>query len=258
MKSIRVAALATFALWILVARLASAQPELKLADIIRKSIDAQGGLEKMRAIKTMRSTGKIILGGGQMEAPMITYMKRPGNTRIELSVQGQKIIEAFDGTTKWSMNPMLGGKDAQKGSEDETKAALDEVDGVEGPLVNYGEKGHSVELLGKEDVDGSMAYKLKVTLKSGNVRTIYLDDTTFLTVKLVTKVKQAGQEFEAEMLSGNYRPVEGMMMPFSTSMKVNKQIGMQMQIDKVEVNVPLEDSLFTMPEIKKVDAPKAQ
>ncbi len=253
MKSIRLAALGALAIWTLVA-----QPgELKLDDVITKSIAAQGGLERMKAIQSLRSTGKMILGGGQMEAPITSFMKRPGRSRMEISIQGQKIIEAFDGSTKWSMNPMLGSKDPQRANEDETKAALDESDGVEGPLVNYKEKGHAVELQGKEDVEGSMAYKIKVTMKSGNVRTIYLDETSFLTVKLVTTIKQMGQEFVAEIRPGNYKPIEGVMMPFSSEMKVNKQVGMQMQIDKVEVNIPLEDSLFTMPEAKKAEPPKA-
>ncbi len=85
MKSICFAALAAIA-----ALVVAAQPgELKLDDVIKKAIEAQGGLEKMKAIKTMKVTGKMIIGGGQMEAPIVTYMKRPDNTRTEISIQGQ-------------------------------------------------------------------------------------------------------------------------------------------------------------------------
>jgi outer membrane lipoprotein-sorting protein len=257
--NIRFAALATLAALSLAAQPPPAG-ELKLDDIIKKSVDAQGGLDKMKAIKTLKSTGKMIIGGGQMEAPVTAYMKRPGSNRMEISIQGQKIVEAFDGTTKWMINPLMGGKDPQKAPGEDTKMASDDADGVEGPLVNYKEKGNAVELLGKEEVDGNMAYKLKVTLKSGNVRTIFLDEKSFLTVKMVSKVKQMGQEFEAEAFPANYKPVEGVMMPFSMEMKVNKQVGMQMQFEKIEANVPLDDSLFSMPaaEVKKADPPKVQ
>ena len=262
MKSIHFAALAALAALSLAAQ--PAPGDLKADDIIKKSIEAQGGLEKIKAIKSMKSSGKMIMGGGQMEAPITAYMKVPHSSRMEISIQGQKIVEAYDGTTKWMINPLMGSKDPQKSPDEETKLAADDSDGVEGPLVNYKEKGNTVELLGKEDVEGSMAYKLKVTLKSGSVRTIFLDEKSFLTVKMITKVKQMGQEFEAEALPGNYKPVEGVMMPFSTEMKINKQVGMQMQLDKIEVNVPVEDALFVMPapevkpEVKKVDPPKAQ
>jgi len=241
----------------------NAQPaagELKPDDVIKKSVEAQGGLDKLKAIKSMKSSGKMIIGGGQMEAPVVAYIKRPASNRMEISIQGQKIVEGFDGTTKWMINPLMGSKDPQKSSDEEAKTAADDADGIEGPLVNYKEKGHTVELLGKEDVDGSMAYKLKLTMRSGTVRTIFVDETSFLTIKMVSKVKQMGQEFEAEAKPGNYKPVEGVMMPFSLEMKVNKQVGMQMQFDKIEVNVPIEDTLFAMPapEVKKVEPPKPQ
>lgn len=251
---IRFAALAGF----LALKLVAQPADLKLDDIVKKSVEAQGGLEKLKAIKTMKVTGKMILGGGQLEVPMTSYMKRPRSNRTELSIQGQQVVEAFDGTTKWSINPMLGSKDPQKANEEDTKAAADDSDLVEGPLVNYKDKGNAVELLGKEDVDGSMAYKLKVTLKSGNVQTIYLDQKTFLAKKTVSKVKRMGQEFEAETLPDNYTNVEGVMIPFSSEMKVNNQVGMKMVFEKVEANVPVDDQLFAMPALKKADPPKAQ
>jgi outer membrane lipoprotein-sorting protein len=256
MKSLHFAVLSSVAALIL-----AAQPmpsDMKVDDIIAKAIQAQGGLDKLAAIKSVKITGKMILGGGQIEAPLTTYAKRPKSTRTELAVQGQQIIEAFDGTTKWAVNPLTGSKDPQKSNEEETRMAADDADVVEGPLVHYKEKGNTVELLGKEDVEGSMAYKLKVTLKSGRVQTIFLDDKTFLTVKMITKIKQMGQEFEAEILPGNYKPVDGVMMAHSTDMKINGQVGMQMQFDKIEVNVPIDDAMFAMPEAKKADPPKAQ
>ena len=258
MKSIRFATLAA----VVALSLAGQPAELKLDDVIKKSIEAQGGLDKIKAIKTMRVTGKMVLGGGQIEAPVVSVMKRPHSNRTEISIQGQKIIEAYDGSTKWSVNPMMGSKDPQKANDEDTQAAADDSDVLESPLINYKDKGNVPELMGKEDVEGSMAYKIKVTLKSGNAQTIFLDEKSFLTVKTVSKIKRMGQEFEAETLPGNYKSVEGVMFPFSSEMKVNKQIGMQMQFDKVEVNIPVEDSMFAMPEVKpeakKTEAPKQQ
>ena len=225
--------------------------ELKLDDIIKKSVDAQGGFEKIRAIKSMKMTGKIVLGGGQMEAPIVSYMKRPHSNRSEILLQGQKIIEGYDGSTKWSINPLMGGNIPQKANEQDTKAAADESDILEGPLVNYKEKGNTAELLGKEDVENSPAYKIKATLKSGNVQTIFIDSKSFLVVKTIAKIKRQGQEFEAETLPGNYKPVDGVLLPFTSEMRVNKQTGMQMQFDRIETNVPIDDSLFAMPEARK-------
>jgi outer membrane lipoprotein-sorting protein len=254
MKSIRFAALSALAVLTLTAQPAA---DLKLDDVVNKSIEAQGGLEKLKAIKTLKITGKMVIGGGQIEAPMVTYMKRPHSNRTELSIQGQQVIDAFDGTTKWMVNPLMGSKDPQKANEEDTKTAVDDSDGIEGPLVNYKEKGHTVELLGKEDVEGSPAYKIKVVMKSGRTQTIFIDAKTFLTAKMVTRVKQMGQEFDTESLPGNYKRVEGVMMAYSLDLKMNQQIAMQMQFDKIEANVPVDDALFAFPEPKKAEAPKA-
>lgn len=232
--------------------------DLKLDDLVKKAIEAQGGVANIKAIQSMKLTGKMIVGGGQLEAPLVTYMKRPHSHRTEITLQGQKIIDVYDGTTKWSINPMGGSRDPQKATEQEAIAAADDSDIVEGPFVNYKEKGNVLELLGKEDVDGSLAYKLKVTFKSGRSRIVYLDEHTFLPVKEIAKITQAGQEFEAETKPSNYKKVDGVMIPFSSEMKVNQQVGMQMQFDKVEMNVPVDDSLFAFPEVKKEGPPKGQ
>jgi outer membrane lipoprotein-sorting protein len=258
MKSIHFVAFGAITALALMAQPAPPAAELKLDDVIKKSIEAQGGLEKIKAIHSMKLTGKMILGGGQMEAPVVSYMKRPHSNRMEITIQGQQIVDAYDGTTKWMINPMMGSKDPQKAPEDETKAAADDSDIVEGPLIDYKEKGSTVELLGKEYVEGSMAYKIKVTFKSGRTRMIFIDEKSFLTVKEIMKIKQMGQEFEAETMPGNYKKVEGVTIPFSSEMKVNQQVGMQLQFDKVEVNVPVDDAVFVFPEVKKADPPKAQ
>ncbi|HEY3741330.1 MAG TPA: hypothetical protein VGL53_15875 [Bryobacteraceae bacterium] len=261
MKSIRLVGLAAgvalMAAWTVSAQTSAS--DLKLDDIIKKSIEAQGGMENIKAIQSMKLTGKMIVGGGQIEAPLVTYMKRPHSHRTEIVIQGQQIIDVYDGKTKWTINPMGGSRDPQRASEEEALAAADDSDIVEGPFVNYKEKGNVLELLGKEDVEGSPAYKIKVTFKSGRSRVVYLDAHSFLPVKEVAHVKQMGQEFDAETKPSNYKKVNGVMIPFSSEMKVNQQVGMEMQFDKVEMNVPVDDSLFAFPEPaakKPVEPPK--
>ena len=219
----------------------------KLDDVIQKSLAAQGGLAK---INTLKITGKIIMGGGQLEIPLVSYCKRPNKTRTELTLQGQKIVEAFDGTVRWTINPSLGSKDPQRSNEESDGPNL-----LENPLSSY--KENKAELAGKEDVDGSSAFKIKFTPKNGTVQTIYVDETSFLIVK--SKTKRQGQDFETEIILSDYKAVEGVMIPFSSIKRINNQAGMQMLFEKVEANVPLDDAMFTMPEIiRKPELPKVQ
>lgn len=224
-------------------------------ELIDKHIGAMGGAEKIRAIKTSKMTGKMVMGGGQMEAAMVAYSSRPRQMRMEIEVQGQKIVQAFDGTTSWMINPMSGNNEPQKAPADESKTAADNADPDGSPLLDYKTKGTTVELLGKEDVEGAMAHKLKVTLKSGTVSTMFIDEKSFLPSKMIMKRKQMGQEMEMETYPSNYKAVDGVQMPFSTETKVGGRSMMQMIVEKVETNIPVDAKMFGFP-IKEVPAAK--
>lgn len=215
-------------------------------DVVAKHIGALGGVDKIRAIKTSKTTGKMILGGGQMEASMVAYARRPAQ-RMEITMQGQKIVQAFDGTTAWMINPMMGGGEPQRMPADEAKAAAADADADGSPLIDYKTKGNKVELQGKEDVEGAMAYKLRITLKSGNATTLLIDEKSYLPVKTITKRKQMGQEVELEAYTSNYKAVDGVMMPFNSEIRVGGRTMMQSVIDKIETNVPVDDAMFAFP-----------
>ncbi len=233
---------------------ASAQTELSVDEIINKHHEALGGIAKIKAIQSVKITGKMVAGGGQMEAPMTMQLKRPNLMRMDMSVQGMSFIQAFDGTTAWMVNPFQGGStEPQKSDEEQTAAARDDAD-MDGSLMDYKSKGHSVELVGKEDVEGSSAYKLKVTKKGGKADYIFLDAKSFLPLKTIARRKQMGQEFEIEVLQSNFKPVNGVLMPHAIEQKVGGRTMVQMTLEKVEPNVAINDAIFKFP--VKEDKPK--
>jgi hypothetical protein len=118
---------------------------------------------------------------------------------------------------------------------------------MDGPIIDYKAKGNSVELLGKEDVEGSPAYKLKVTLKNGDVSYVYIDAETALQVKETSKRKQQGSEIEVDSYLTNFKPVNGVLFPFAIENKVaGKSVG-QFTVDDMQANVKLDDAMFAMP-----------
>lgn len=236
-------------LWILPIH---AQDDLTVDQIVQKHIDAMGGAAKLKAVHSVKTTGTASLMGGQMEAPVTVLMKRPNSMRLEMSVQGQSFVQAFDGTTQWSINPFMGSPDPTKSSEEDSAVAReDSEDFIEGALFDYKTKGYTAELVGKEDLDGSPAYKIKITKKSGNVSYEFLDAKTFLVIKSIGKRKQMGQEMEVETTSGNYKSVDGVMMPFSMEQKVGGKSMFSVAVEKHEVNGPADDAQFHMPEKPK-------
>jgi len=224
-------------------------------EIIAKSIEARGGEAKLRAVKSMRFTGKFEVGPG-MEAPTTLLLKRPGMVRLEFSLQGMTAIQAYDGKDGWDVMPFQGKKDPEPMAADDVKQMEDQAD-MDGPLMDYKAKGNTVEYLGKEKAEGSDAYKLKVTKKNGNVETTYIDADTGLEVKTVAKIKIRGNETEVETTYSDFRTVEGLTLPFAFEQGVvgspQKQ---KFTIEKVEVNPDLSDAQFHMPAATPADAAK--
>ncbi|OLE52885.1 MAG: hypothetical protein AUG51_15865 [Acidobacteria bacterium 13_1_20CM_3_53_8] len=221
---------------------------LTVDEIINKNIKAMGGLDNMRAIKTVKATGKITLAPG-VDAPAILQQKRPNMVRIELTVQGKTLVQAYDGTTAWEINPFEGSSDPQKASEEDTRDLQEQAD-MDGPLVDYKTKGNTVELVGQEDMEGTNVYKLKLTLKNGDVRYVYIDSQSFLVLKETSKRKRQGGEIEVDTYVGDYKPVNNVMFPFSFEGKVAGRTVQQISIDSIQANVPIDDAIFKMPAAK--------
>ena len=215
-------------------------------EIIAKSIEARGGEAKLRAVKSIRFTGKIEVGPG-MIAPTTLVMKRPGMVRMEFTVQGVTGIQAYDGKEGWDVMPFQGKKDAEPMASDDVKEMEDQAD-FDGPLMDYKAKGNTVEFLGKEKVEGSDAYKLKVTKKNGNVETSFIDADTGLEVKSVTKTKMHGNDVEIETTYSDFRNVDGLIWPFAIETgQVGSPQKQKISVDKVEINPEVNDAQFHMP-----------
>jgi len=215
-------------------------------EIIAKSISATGGLEKIKAVTSSRRTGAF--DAGQEQIGFVEVTKRPNKLRRDITVQGLDLVQAYDGQNGWQIVPFTGKKDAEPMSGEEIKALQEEAD-TDGPLVDYRQKGNKVELIGKDKVEGRDVYKLKVTLRNGDVRNIYLAADSFLPVKISGKTMQRGTEIMSEYTLGDYKEVSGIQVPFSIQVHAegSEMENAKITYDKVEFNVPVEDSVFKMP-----------
>jgi len=236
--------LATLALASLAPVAASAQTA---DELVAKNLAAKGGLEKIKAVQTMRVTGTMPVIQGA-EAPFVMEMKRPNQIRLDVNYQGMTTTQAFDGTVGWQVLPGSGRREPQVLPQEAVKQFASQAD-MDGPLVDYQSKGHKVEYVGREKVEGTDTYVLKVTLKSGEVNRIFLDAEQYLEIRSEGKSRgPTGGELEIETLIGDYREVAGLMLPHmrESGPKGGTQ-KMKMTIQKVEVNVPVDDARFKMP-----------
>jgi hypothetical protein len=222
-------------------------------EIIAKHYAARGGVEKIKAVKTIRVTLRI--SGGGAEIPAIFENKRPESVRIEFTVQGLTGIQAYDGSAGWQVMPFQGKKDAEPMSGDDLKNIQEQAD-FDGPLMDYKAKGNTVELLGKEKVEGSDCYKLKVVLKNGNVHTLFIDSESFLEVKDIGKITQNGTEVEVEGTLGDYKEVDGIIFPFLLEQAPKGSTQKQRLIfEKIDLNPAIDDARFKMPAAPAAEKP---
>ncbi|MFQ5627545.1 MAG: outer membrane lipoprotein-sorting protein [bacterium] len=219
-------------------------------EIIEKHIAALGGLEKLQAVKSLKVAGTSVVTAMGFEAGFTRQSKRPHFIRLDVNVQGQNMVQAYNGKTAWQIVPFTGNLDPQPMPEFQAQGFRLQAD-MDGPLIDYKKKGHKVELVGKEDLEGTEVYRLKISLKSGEIIQMFIDTEHYLPLKSTAKVKgPGGNEIEAETYFSDYKPVAGMMMAHSITMKNPTQGSVEVTISEVETNVDIDDSLFKMPEKK--------
>jgi len=219
-------------------------------ELVNKNIEAKGGIDKIRAIKSWRMTGKLI--GGGITATVGQDNMRPNLVRETFVLQGMTGIQAYDGSTGWQIQPFGGRKEPALMGEDDMRDLLIDSD-FDGPLVDSKEKRNVVEYLGHDIVDGDDALRLKVTLKNSDIIYYYLDPDTYLEIRRETQEFIRGSVRENVIDLGSYKPVGGVMYPFSIASgpKNDPSSWQTVTVTKIEVNVPLDASAFEVPAFLK-------
>lgn len=240
--------LIAFVLTVLVASVYAQQKSQPTVDeLVSKNIEAKGGAAALHNLQTVRLTGKMLVQEGQIQLTFVQTKKRPDEVRTEASLQGMTQIEAYDGKDGWRISPFFGRKDPERMSADDVKALVEDSE-IDGPLVDWQAKGNTVEYIGTEDVDGTLAHKLKVVRKNGDVSFVYLDPDHFLEIRVLTQRTRHGAHEEIETDLGDYEKVAGVFVP--TSIEFGRKGDPDKQrviIDKAEANVPVDDTIFHFP-----------
>jgi len=181
-------------------------------ELVDRNLQAKGGVEKIKAIRTLRVTGKLQQGG--FTAQVATDSMAPNLLRQNFTIQGMTEIQAYDGNIGWKISPFEGRKDPQLLGEEELRQIVEDAN-FYGPLVDYRAQGNKIEYIGKETVDGDDVHRLKVTLKNGDIYYYYLDPETFLEIRTEKVQFIRGAVRESVIECGSYKLVAGVYMPFT-------------------------------------------
>lgn len=211
--------------------------DLTAEQIVNKYIDAIGGKAAWSKVNSLVMTGTIKVQGAELAVTSTTVDKK--GMRQEFSVNGMTGYQIITPDSGWNFSPFQGQKIPEPITADDLKQGQDQLD-IQGNLIDYAAKGHTIELLGKDDVDGVEAYKLKETLKSGKEETIYIDPQSFLIIRDVTKQKANGQETEVKTDLSNYQKLpEGILVPMSIKLAFGELV-----ITDVKVNTNVDPNIF--------------
>jgi outer membrane lipoprotein-sorting protein len=214
-----------------------------LDDILKEHFSAIGQ-DNIIKVNTQKLTGKMLQGG--IEIPFTMMTKRPEKIRVEGTFQGLTFIQNYNGKEGWNLNPFAGVTDPQPMSEEDLKEMHYQAD-MDGMLWNWNEKGYTVTFDGKDDMEGTSCYKIKVDTKEGDSFTYYIDSDSYLILRSNTKMQRLGNEIESDTYFSNYNMVEGIAFPGKIETKMKDQLMGTLVIENVELNTELDDTLFEKP-----------
>ena len=225
---------------------------LAVDQVIQKNIEARGGAQAWRAIQTMTLEGKMDAGTKTgIQLPFVLKLERPRKSRLEISFAESTALQIYDGTNGWKVRPFLNRLQVEPFTPEETQIAAEQSD-LDGFLIDHGAKGIRVELIGKEPVENRDAYKLRLTLKNGSTREVWLDANTFLEIMIEGAPRKLdGKMHTVQTYFRDYRKVSGLMIPFVLETAVEKvKDTHKIAFDSVVVNPVLDSDAFLRPDVR--------
>ncbi len=217
-------------------------------EVVRSYLKARGGLERLRAVKSLRLSGTLELPGLRA-APFVLEIARPARMRSEIGLAGHVAIRAYDGRTAWSES-FLPGEAPRPMGADEAEEARAQADVDLSPLVDARAKGYTVELAGRDRLPSGEAWRLLVRRSGEGARTLYLDRRSGLVVRGEEARTLEGRAVEFVTELGDYRPAHGIVFPHRIEVGPKGSPERQLLlIHSVEVNPELGDDRFSMPRV---------
>lgn len=206
-------------------------------EIIAKHFEARGGIDIFKNLKSRIIKTKFILPQGEAFITILQTASDKMKTTIETG--GQEIVEAYDGTNAWTINPFRGVTSAQKMSGEAEKIMINRSI-FESPLINYKDKGHEVALEGTEMIKDKKCFKIKFTNKNQKVEHYFFDAETYL---MSMKRDKNGDSYYSD-----FKKVDSMLLPYKVTLMVDGQMRQEMQVQEIELNTEIADAEFAYPE----------
>ena len=232
---------------LLVVLLAACAAPSPVDEIIDSNIAARGGVERIKALQSFRATGIATASGGRV-AKVVYEIKRGGLFRLEFKSQGLTSVFAHDQEGGWEVDPLEGQFEPERISpETDSPMGIGERD-IESHFVNWREKEHLVELLGRETLAGGEAFKLKTTLENGTIRHDYIDVASRQIVRSDLPRRIRGRDVVLVDTFSDFKEVDGLTFPHLIETRVqDRPETIRITVETVELDPDLDDERFRFP-----------
>ncbi len=222
-------------------------PDPTVDEIVAAHVAARGGAERIHALQSMRATGLAYASGGRV-APVIREIERPGRIRLEITYQGLTGVYAHDGEAGWQVAPLEGRFDPEPLPAAVAAPSVDQLD-IEGPLLDWREKGHEVAIVGHTDVSGRKAWELEIKLAGGAVRRDFIDAESWMLVRTETERVVGSRRVQIEATFGDFREVGGLVFPHAIETRAKgRPQGLRFVVESIELDPEIDDARFRLPE----------
>lgn len=230
------------------ASVAAAPAEPTADSLLARHVEALGGAQALAALASVEFDGELRFPGDLKLEYKEVRARENNASRTEASLQGLTLTQGYDGRSGWRINPFQGRKDAETMSGDEARSIADSGS-LFGALVNARADGATVTYLGREDFDGTDAYKLKVVQKDGDEYVYLLEPETMLAIKMTETRRIRGAQQVSEYELGDYEKVAGVYFPMSIESWQDGQSNQRQRvtIEKAIPNVPVTPAMFAQP-----------
>lgn len=211
-------------------------------EIISKYSEKVGGLDAFNAVKSAKMTGIASIQG--MDLPITIQVINGRAYRIDVEVMGQSVVNSFKDGKGWKINP-FGGAETATDVEGAELLEFKTQANLSSSLMDYKARGHQVELLGQENVEGVKTFKLKLTSKDDNkVTTYYIIENENMLLKSVSSREMQGQTVDVETYFSDYKEFGGIKFPMTRTQKIQGQDFQTITLNNIELNAAIDEKVF--------------
>ncbi|HEX6280560.1 MAG TPA: hypothetical protein VFZ49_11175 [Pyrinomonadaceae bacterium] len=211
-------------------------------EVVDKYVSAIGGREALTKHKSRKETGTIELSPMGLKGTLESYSRSDNRLLTKLNIAGiGEIVDGFDGTTAWTVNPVQGSR--VKAGEELLQTKRNSMFARE---ANFDKIYDSLTVRGIDKVGDRDTYVVVASSKGLPDEILYFDTDNGLMLRsdsivIAPEGKQAVNTFYED-----YREVDGVKSPFKVRAKT-PAFEINTAITEIKYGVDIEDSKFTQP-----------